>query len=78
MPAEWVKEVFDRAKPEQQTLDDFAESLGAVLAKHSVQVENSEEISLAINGVKLVAPYGTVIMEIRGYIERMEEREAAK
>lgn len=59
-----------KAEPEPEALQDFTEALDLVLKKHDVQPKHAEEISLAITGARLLAPYAVLIAEFRGEIAR--------
>lgn len=70
MDAPWIDRNMRAADPDPEALADWSESLKTVLEKHNVNTENAPEWSLAVNTLRLLAPYGVMIMELRSEIKR--------
>lgn len=66
----FVDEKLKEAAPDEAALNDFTDSLDAVMKKRNIQPENAEEWSLAINGGRLLAPYGVLVFEFRQEVKR--------
>lgn len=66
----FVAEKLKEAAPDEAALNDFTDSLDAVLKKRNIQPENAEEWALAVNGVRLLAPYGQLVFEFRQEVRR--------
>lgn len=76
-----IDEVFTaktlkEAAPDDEKLNNFCESLDAVLKKHNAQPKNAEEISLVINGVSLISPMVLLLSTFNQEIERKRALEA--
>lgn len=78
--AVFTRKALDKASPDDDALRDFTDSLDAVLKKHAVEPQHAEEIALAVNGARLLAPFALLLAEFKGEIarKRLAEKGAAE
>lgn len=66
----FTEKTLAKAEPDAEALNDFTESLDAVMKKRNIAPENAEEWALGFNTVRLLAPYGLILAECRGEFQR--------
>lgn len=67
---EFTDRALEKAMPKDEDIAAFNDDLDAVLKKHNVEPKNSEEWALAINGLKMAAPFAVLIFEFRRELRR--------
>jgi len=68
---EFTEKTLERAKPESEAVENFAEALQLVIEKHKPEVkEGGEWYCLALAGGRLVAPYAMIWWEFKKEIDR--------
>lgn len=72
---EFTKKALEEALPGQREIDDFADSLDAVLKKHGVEPKSTEEINLAIDGLNLFTGFPLLLATFNAEIERKKKLE---
>lgn len=63
-------EIVAKAKPDPAALDEWSDSLETLLAKHNIKTANAPEYTFALNTLRMLAPYGLILAEIRAEIAR--------
>lgn len=67
---DFTDKAIAKAMPSDEDIKNFNDDLDAVLKKRNIQPENCEEWALAINGLKMAAPFAVLIFEFRRELRR--------
>lgn len=70
---DFTDKAISKAMPSDDDIAAFNDDLDAVLRKHNVAPKNSEEWALAINGLKMAAPFAVLILEFRRELRRQRK-----
>jgi hypothetical protein len=75
---DFIDAAIKEGLPQKEQVDDFANSLDAVLKKHGVEPDNCEEWTLAIDGLNLFSGFPAMFAMFKEEIERKKQLELKK
>ncbi len=72
---DFVEKAIASADPDPGALEEFCDSLDALLKKHNCEPKNSEEISFGLNTLRLAAPWALTFSMLNAEIQRKRAAE---